>query len=281
VSVEFELRRLSLGAEDVRGLVFAWLTAEQAAAEVFGAQPDFAHVFVPGASIRGFSLRGWRASLRNRIEVQLNVCASRADWSAAYSFLRFARDRGYTVQSQEGVLSTASLVEEQALQQARVQFVADVRYLWKMLPSPEDERIELPIDRFTVPIGRHELPPEPLGERSLEVFEQAVQERAGRYALARSAKAITLSTGASAVVWSGEPMLTPLVDYIILTPDLDPALGVYLRWGRVVSELPGGVENTRLSPPQYFFGGVTRDGKPWTTLVDAGAPMDAIGQATR
>src|SRR5262245_43679649 len=79
----------------------------------------------------------------NRVAVRLSVCASQGDWQAAYAFLRFALQHGFSARSEDGdAMGADVLTDEAALQKGREQFVADVRLLQHFFASSGDEGIE-------------------------------------------------------------------------------------------------------------------------------------------
>ena len=176
-------------------------------------------------------------------------------------------------------MSADSLTDESALQRGRAQFVVDVRVLQQLMASSGDEGVSLPNGRFAVPVKPSDLPSEPLGDEAVESLQNALQRRAARYAAARSASIITLQSGATAIVWSGEPLLAPAVEYVVLsTGEFDPANCVFVPWERAVQELAGAVEKIQRTPAQYYFEAIAADESRWQQLVEAGGPIAQLGR---
>jgi hypothetical protein len=176
-------------------------------------------------------------------------------------------------------METRVLAENAAAQKAREQFVLDVRFIQHLMRSPEDNFIELPNAYFAVPIRVDDVAAEPLNSEALDELHEVLARRAAKYAAARLASIITLRTGATAVVWSGEPVLVPVVDYVVLSSAaLDPSDSVYVQWEYLIKELPDVAEKIRRRPPQYYFGAVASDGLRWANLAKAGKPIDELSR---
>src|SRR5262249_50700317 len=156
---ELKLWNVSLRAANVQRMIKAWLEASRVPAKLVTDQDDTAQLFIPGTSIRGFSLRRRRAWFRNSIELRLSVGASRDDWQAAYSFIRFARDRGFEVRDEDGsVLRSGALTENAASERGRGQFVQDIGFLQTLVTSSDEGVVELPNARFALPVKTADLP---------------------------------------------------------------------------------------------------------------------------
>jgi hypothetical protein len=130
-----------------------------------------------------------------------------------------------------------------------------------------------------VPVTRSELPPEPLAGDALIGLQETLQRRAKKYAAARSAAVITLKTGETAIVWTGDALLAPAVNHVLLPRgEFDPANCVYLPFSRAVQDLSGIVEEIQRTPSRYFFDAIDADNSRWRQLVDSGAPIDQLNR---
>jgi hypothetical protein len=124
-------------------MVNAWLMASHVQVQSARVVDDAAELFSVG-SIRGFSMARRWAWFRNRVEVRLSV-ATRADWQAAYSFLRFALQQGFKAYSEDGgVMGPHALTDQAALHKGREQFIVDVGFLQHLVASSGDEGAYLP-----------------------------------------------------------------------------------------------------------------------------------------
>jgi hypothetical protein len=258
----------------------AWLKASDLPAQFVQSADDTAQVFIAGSSIRGFSVHRRWVWFRNRVEVRLSIGASLADWRAAYSLLGFALQQGFDVRSEDGSsIGADALTDEAALQKGHEQFTLDVGFLRHLTASSGKEGVDLPNSRFAVPVNASDLPSEPISEEGLLSLQSVLQRRAAKYAAARSASVITLKTGATAIVWSGEPLLAPVVDHVVLAQDeLDPAKYVYVAWDRALHELSDGVERNRRTPPLYYFAAMAENEPRWRRLLEAGTPLEQLGR---
>jgi hypothetical protein len=139
--------------------------------------------------------------------------------------------------------------------------------------------VYLPNARFSVPVTRSELPPDPLAGDALIGLQETPQWRAKKYAAARSAAVITLKTGETAIVWTGDALLAPAVNQVLLPRvEFDPANCVYVPWSRAVQDLSGIVEEIQRTPSRDFFDAIGADDSRWQQLVDSGAPIDQLNR---
>jgi hypothetical protein len=275
MSVEISIQKISIRPIDIEKELKSWIKKNGMVGTVSSAQRNAIHFFIPGKSIRGFSLNRQRRFINDRIELRLSVCASESDWDAAYSFLRFEQQRGFTVKSEDGnVMKPNDLSENSALQQADQQFSVDVNALKSM--SCEGF-LELPTDWFAVPVKREDLPAEEPGKEELVKFRQVLQQRAAKYSKARPAAVIALKTGKTLIVWAGEPLLSRAVDFIVLSStDFDPKTSVYVPFERTVNELSDGIEQIGKNPPLYYFEFLSSDSPRWTELIQTGLPFNDL-----
>jgi hypothetical protein len=280
VAVELELRKVSLRPTNVQQMASAWLSASRVPAEIVGSRDDSAELFIAGTSIRGFSLNRRWVWFRNRIDLRLSVAASRGDWQAAFSFVRFAREHGFDVYSEDGVVLRAdALGDDAALERGGEQFAQDVGFLLHLTGTSGEGVVELPNARFSVPVRSSDLPAGSPDADALESVHAQLLSRAAKYAAARSASLITLKTGETAVVWSGEALVAPSANYIVLgRGEFDSANCVYVSWDQVMSELEDIVEKTQRNPAQYYFAAVDPNDPRWRRLFGAGAPLDQLRQ---
>lgn len=203
---------------------------------------DKATVFLPGASIRGFSVTaGEEAPF-----VRINSMASRADWQLAYSFIRFVADLGATPE-----LPAEELTDEAAVARGTQELKSGAALLQHMLYERGNEYMGLPVLHFTLNVTRDDLPKENV---DLDAFEALLIARAARYARARIPTVLTIQEGdgplKTAVVWSGEALLTTKVDYVIRGED-----EVWIDWASFLAA--HATEHLRGQESLYYF--VARD----------------------
>ena len=151
MSVEFELRRVSLTPVNIDEMVTAWLTASRVQANSVRLPDGIVEVFVPGISIRGLVVRRRWAWFIERIELRLSVVASHGDWRAAYSLLRFARQQGFNVRDEDGnTIEDDSLTDEVAILLPRGEFdPANCVYVpWSRAVQDLSGIIEEPVRTF-------------------------------------------------------------------------------------------------------------------------------------
>jgi hypothetical protein len=275
VSVSFELRSVSLAPARVNRVVDAWLAASGLDAKPLHLPDDVVEVFIAGISIRGFSARRRWAWFRNAIELRLNVCASHGDWQAAYSLLRFASQQGFQVRSEDGAsMRTDDLSEAKASKESREQFANNVGFLWRFMASSGDNHVSLPTARFSVPVRQSDLPSEPFTDQALDSFEDVLRGRAEKYAAAQLASIVTLKTGATLIVWSGEALLAPQADHIVFASgEFDNVDYVKVPWAPALRELQDVVEKIQDKPAEYYFAPMKADDPRWRRLVKSGEPL--------
>jgi hypothetical protein len=281
VSVELEARKLSVLPVNIDRLIAAWLSIARVPIQLFRISDGSRQLFSQGTSIRGVSVHRRWSWFRTLIEVRLSVCASPADWQTAYSFLRFALQEGYDVRSDTSDLMGAeALTDEAATLKGPEQFASDVSFFHRFLASSGDQGLDLPVGRFSIPVTLEELPSEPFEEEALAGFRKALQQRAAKYSAARSASILTLKTGATAIVWAGEALLAPEVNHVVLASGGgDCAQYVHVSWERAMRELSGTVERIQQTPARYYFAPIAAHESSWRRLVDAGYPIDQLGQS--
>ena len=215
MSVEIVIQKISISPINIQEVLGSWTKKEEIVGIISGNQADRIHYFIPGISIRGFSLNQQHRFIKHRFELRLSVCASEGDWGAAYSFLRFAQQQGFKVKSEAGdILGANELSRDSASARAIQQFAADVNALKAIASSSGGRPIELPTDSFVVPVKREDLPADNFDQEALIRLRQVLLQRAAKYAKARPAAVITLKTGKTLIVWAGEPLLSQEVDYI-------------------------------------------------------------------
>ena len=78
MSVEIELRRVSLVPTKIDAIVNAWLETSDEV-KCLRLPDGILEMFVAGNSIRGFSLRRRWVWFRDQLVIRLNVCASEGD----------------------------------------------------------------------------------------------------------------------------------------------------------------------------------------------------------
>jgi hypothetical protein len=237
--------------------------------------PDRAICFLPGRSIRGFSLNRRRTGLQTRIGLHLSVCASSGDWEAAYSCLRFGLNRGFGVRSEDGsALEYGDLSLEIARERAKERFDSDSRALQQMLLT--NGELSLPTLDFAIPVRLADIPNGQLDSEILERIHQEFLQRATKYEAARPASVITTGSSDTLIVWAGEAMVAPAADHVVLSPiEFDPEKSVVLAFGSLLERAPAGFEKIREDPPLFYFPALLEDSDQWNELKKAGAPFES------
>jgi hypothetical protein len=213
---------------------------------------SWATVFAPGLSIRGFSVRNDDAPY-----VRINQLASHGDWRLAFSFLRFAAERSAVPE-----LAEEELTDETSQARAEEELRSGARILQSMLYERGNEHIGLPVLHFVLNVDRDDLPP---GDVDTGTLEQRLIARAARYARARVPSVLTIEGSITAVVWSGEALLTSQVDYVILG---DARL--FIGWKAFVAAYP--VETIRDKEPLFYF----PETADTASLAPLGKPLSAL-----
>lgn len=231
---------IGLGSIDgLDDLVSEWANAQEICreldVEVDEEDEAWATIFAPGASIRGFSVRNEGDS-----HVHINNMASRADRRLAYSFLRFAAERGSTPE-----MDTSELTDEAAVARATKDLQTAVLLMRHMLYERGNAYIGLPILHFAIEITRADVPAS--GEVDIDAYERTLVARAERFARARVPSVLRIEGKIDAVVWSGEPLVTRQVDYVILG-DHD---SLFVAWKAFLGA--HSVETIRGKEPLYYF----------------------------
>jgi hypothetical protein len=276
MSVGIELRRVAIRPTDFSALLADWTKEKEVGGRLDEDGTGYAYFFLPGRSIRGFSLTRRRKGLRDQIELRLNVCSSSGDWEAAYSFLRFGHDRGFEVRSEDGEgMGYSDLLPGVAIESAIEQFASDVRVLQQMLLSNHELLLETP--NFVVPVRRADIPNGPLDREILERIQHEFLQRATKYDAARPASLITTGSGDTMVVWAGEAMLTPAADYVVLSPlEFDAEKSIVLAFKNLLERSPAGFEKIREDPPLFYLPALLEDSDQWVELKREGVPFESF-----
>jgi hypothetical protein len=233
MSVEFAFE----GIDGLDDFMTEWADAQEICEELdieVNEDQTWATVFVPGASIRGFSVDNG-----DKPEVRINNNASRTDWRLVYSFLRFLVERGATLE-----IEASELTDEAAVARGTKDLQNGVALGRYMLYERGNEYIGLPIRGFSIDVTRADIPAS--GDVDVDAFERTLTARAERYARARVPSVFRIEQRIDAVVWSGEALLTRQVDYVILG-DHDSLL---VPWKAFVEAHP--VETIRGKEPRYY-----------------------------
>src|ERR1700682_3510174 len=218
---------------DLRDMLTDW-QEEHVEAEVEVAEDGtWASVFAPGIYIRGFSVRNDDAPY-----LRLSSLASRGDWRLAFSFLRFAADRNATPE-----LTADEMSEERSQDRGAEEFRKGVRILQHMLYERGNEFMGLPVRHFALNVDRGDLPQ---GDVDFDALEQRLIDRAARYARARVPTVLTIDSSITAVVWSGEALLTVPADYVILGNE-----ELFIDWKSFIAAYK--VETIRGKEPLLFY----------------------------
>ncbi len=275
MSVEIELRKTSIRPMDISALLKEWAEEMNISGRLDNDGTDSAYCFLPGRSIRGFSLIRRRIGLRTQIGLRMNVCASAGDWEAAFSFLRFGHDRGFEVRSEDGrTLAYGDLSPEVARERAKEQFAFDIRALQQMLLSNQELSLEMP--GVVVPVRRADIPNGQLDSEILERIQHEFLQRATKYDAARPASLITTGSGDTMIVWAGEAMLAPAADYVVLSPlEFDAEKSVVLAFKNLLERSPAGFEKIREDPPLFYLPALHEDSDQWVELKMAGVPFES------
>jgi hypothetical protein len=275
MSVEIELRKTSVRPMDISALLKEWAEEMSISGQLDNDGKDWAYCFLPGRSIRGFSLIRLRIGLRTQIVLRLNVCASPGDWEAAFSFLRFWHERGFGVRSEDGrTMGYGDLSPEVARERAKEQFAFDIRALQQMLLSNQALSLETP--SLVVPVRRADIPNGPLDGEILERIQLEFLQRATKYDAASPASLITTGSGDTMIVWAGEALLAPAADYVVLSPfEFDPEKSVVLAFKKLLERSPAGFEEIREDPPLFYLPALLEDSDQWVELKRAGAPFES------
>jgi hypothetical protein len=276
MSVEIELRKVSIRPLDVSALLMDWAQEKGAAGRLDKDGTGYAYFFLPGRSIRGFSLTCRRKGLRDQIELRLRLCSSSGDWEAAYSFLRFGHDRGFKVRSEDGEgLGYSDLLPGAAIERSKEQFAFDVSALQQMLLTNHELLLET--SNFVVPVRRADIPNGPLDREILERIEHEFLQRATKFDAARAASLITTGSGDTMFVWAGEALLAPAADYVVLSPlEFDAETSIVLAFKNLLERPPAGFEKIRDDPPLFYLPALLEDSDQWVELKREGVPFESF-----
>jgi len=255
VSHEFELSTRFLKIGKLDDLVAQWPTMIDVPTALHRTENDYAWLFAPGESIRGCSVSSERRRFGSTFRVRLSVAASIADWRIAYAFLRLAAARGAKVIAldEEDPSSQSFRLANETASRA---FRGDVRILQRMMYEHSQDPITLPNFRFSLTLTREDLPAEELSDQQLERLQSDLGLRTRRYRGARLAATLTLQSGLTAVVWSGEALLSAPVDLLIFPEDPAKQHGTefaYLPWNIAIERLGTIVELVNGQNPAFFF----------------------------
>jgi hypothetical protein len=185
--------------------------------------------------------------------------ASRADWQLAYSFIRFAADRNANPE-----LPAEELTDEAAVARGTKELRSGIATLQSILYGRNTNAVGLPILHFAADVTKTDLPQ---GNVDLEALEGRLTARVARYMRARVPSVLTIDGSIDAVVWSGEALLTPEVDCVILGDH-----ELFVEWKAFLDAYP--VERPSTQEKQYYFPPSSDTG----TLAALGAPLDQLGR---
>jgi hypothetical protein len=216
-----------------------------------------ATVFVPEASIRGFSITAEESPY-----VRINSMASRGDWRLAYSFLRFAADRNANPE-----LPAEELTDEAAVVRGTKELQSNIGTLQAILYGRNTDAVALPIRHFAVDVTKADLPQ---GDADLDALEGRLVARVARYSRARVPSVLTIDGSIDAVVWSGEALLTHEVDCVILGDH-----NLFVEWKTFVGAYA--VERPSTQETQYYF----PPSSDTSALAALGKPLDALGSLAK
>jgi hypothetical protein len=237
---------------DLADLLNDWQADGHQDADVqLSADGTSATVFVPEASIRGFSITAEESPY-----VRLNSMASRGDWQLAYSFLRFTDS--YNLNPE---LPAEELTDDAAIARGTTELRSNIATLQAILHN-RTERVALPIRHFAVDVTKTDLPQ---GEADLDAVERLLIARVARYAAARVPSVLTINGSIDAVVWSGEALLTPEVDCVILGDH-----ELFVDWKTFVGACA--VERPSTQEKQFYF----PPSSDTATLAALGASLDQL-----
>lgn len=243
---------------DLADLLNDWQADSHGDADVqLSADGTSATVFVTDASIRGFSI-----STDESPYVHINSMASRADWQLAYSFIRFAADRNANPE-----LPEEELTDDAAVVRGTKELRSGIVTLQSILYGRRTDAVALPIHHFAVDVTRADLPQ---GNVDLDALEGRLTARVARYMRARVPSVLTIDGSIDAVVWSGEALLTPEVDCVILGDH-----ELFVEWKTFIDAYA--VERPSTQEKQYYV----PPSSDTSALAALGAPLDQLGRLTK
>lgn len=281
MSVQFEIRTRIRRLGKVDDVVLQWVTADVPISfDQVGA--EYGWVFAPGLSVRGFSVRRERQFLGDRFRIRLNVAASRGDWGMAFAMLHHAAMTGARVFGDDGCPLAADQLSATAAERlSREQFARDVRVLRQIALQDSDAPIRLPNPRFSLSLTLDDLPTERMSAETLQSFEDSLVARTLKYRGVRVAATITLNSGKTAVVWSGESLIIPEVNFVVFpgtleTPDIDDY--VHKDLSQVLETIGDRAEYVDGESPWYFLREFSperrEDADLWQLLCRNAQPID-------
>lgn len=272
MSQEFEVRTRLRRIGSFDELVEEW-TAAIGRPVVLERNDDYAWVFAPGASIRGCSATNERRLLGSMLRLRLSVAASQADWEIAYALVRVAARRG----------GKATVWTDSVQEAAAFAFRADMNVLQRMIYEHDQDPLTLPNIRFSLTLTRDDLPRGDLSDVQLRELESMLASRTARYRDARIAPTITLRSGRTAALWSGEALIADSVDFLIFRPDpgiRDVDDYVYQPWDTALEKLGTAVEPVAGQVPSHFFRALDfaapADRELWESLLTGARGWDEL-----
>jgi hypothetical protein len=125
-----------------------------------------------------------------------------------------------------------------------------------------------------------DLPALPCSAAELERVQAALIERVARYAGARAASIIELSSGSRVLVWSLAPTHAPEVELVAI-PDLDdPAPTRWLPWAALLEAAPDVVETIPGTPVAHYLRALDparpEDARIWTAIFARSQSLEEL-----
>jgi len=274
MSVEFEIRAASRRLGKFDDVITVWKSTQGFPVLTLSSEADYVWFFAPGISIRGLSLQYRRKFLlRSLIQLRLNVCASGGDWRMAASFMALALERGARVFSSDGIrIEPSQLLPTVIEERSRETFRRDLGLLQRILYASVEKRVTLPNQWFSLSLDPTNLAEGAVSSAQSEALHDFLASKTARYSGARRAALITLRTGATAILWSGEEMLAPRATFLVFpetrdNPDIDDYL--FVSWEEALRLTAGVVEEIAGQVPAYYFPATDRDDL-WSSLAELG-----------
>lgn len=159
----------------------------------------------------------------------------------AYALLRIAASRGASITNDQGRILTAAVLNDASADvESDQSFSADVRLLQRMLYEQDQDPITLPNLWFSTVLKRENMPVGDLSVEQVAALHSELVDRSRAYRGVRQATTITLRDGRTAVLWSGDALITSAVD-ILIFPEIVRASGLddylYLPWSSAAATL--------------------------------------------
>lgn len=191
----------------------------------------------------------------------------------AYAFLRIAATRGASITNDQGRVLRAEMLNDASADVESCQsFSADLRLLQRMIYEQAQDPVTLPNLWFSTVLTRDDIPAARLSDEQIGAVHSELVSRTRAHCGVRQAPTIVLRDGRTAVLWSGDALITSAVDVLIF-PDVVHAGGLddylYLPWKSAAATLGEFVLTINGQVPAYVLRAIDANDEAGLRLWEA------------